>query len=123
MFPSVSFYIHEEEQMWIKDLNNRSQELLRLTDLWDEESFHGTELLFLFYFYYPDSTYIMLRKASFDTAVYGYVVCFVYLRLYAWHPMTSHNPLSATRIITCVGPVTVTLSWTHKNKQTEWVDK
>lgn len=31
MFSRVSFYIHEE-QMWIKDLNNRSQELLRLTD-------------------------------------------------------------------------------------------
>lgn len=32
MLSCVSFCIHEEVQMWIKDLNNRSQELLRLTD-------------------------------------------------------------------------------------------
>lgn len=35
---------------------------------------------------------MVLRKATFDTAVYNYVVCFVYLLLCACHPMTSYNP-------------------------------
>lgn len=87
------FYIHGEEQMRIKDLNNRSQKqtIVRWRKLC-EKNYYSCFILLLRIAEDANSTYILLRKAPFHTAVYGYVVCVAYLRLCAWHPMTSHNP-------------------------------